>query len=151
MPLVYDCTVQLPCAETELDVGAGPVPLEPPELLPPLLDPLEEPLPEAPLDDAPPASSPPELEVPTPELLVSKPELDPVPELDPLYPLELLDPDPPLLPPPLEPRFGPFEPPDVPPPQAPMARHGPRSHVAVERRMVMVVLLSPLPSLRPGY
>jgi hypothetical protein len=125
-------------------VGAGPGPLDPtdPPLLP-LLDPLAEPLPEAPLDEPPPASSPPELEDATPELLLPWPELGPMPELDPLYPLELLEPDAPLLPPPLEPRGGPLEPLPVPPLQASTAKHGPRSHVAVQRRMIMVVPLPP--------
>lgn len=116
MPLVYDITVQLPLVEADVDVGAGPVPLEPPEEPP---DPLEEPpeevdVPDEPVPDdplvplllvpelVPPPSSPPPLLVPLDEPVPSMGPLDVPPEA------------PPELCPPLDP---PFEPPfDEPPP-----------------------------------
>jgi hypothetical protein len=152
MPLVYDCTEQLPCFEAVAAVGAVPVPLEPLELpLELLLDPLPEPLAEVLLDELPLALLP-ELEVvTTPELELVTPEPLPVlsmPELDPLDPLDPFDPDAPLLPPPLDPRGGSPDPVVFPAAQAPMARQdAPRSQVAVQCRMIMMVSLSPCQTL----
>jgi hypothetical protein len=116
MPLVYDITVQLPCFEADVAVGAGPVPLDPPEEPP---DPLEEPEevevpdePDVPDDPLVPLLLVPEL-VPPPSspLPLLVPLLEPMP--DELTPLE--DALPELAPP--EP-FPPFEPPfDEPPPK----------------------------------
>ncbi|MGH7272811.1 MAG: hypothetical protein ACREJ3_20465 [Polyangiaceae bacterium] len=136
---MYDITVQVPIDEAELDVGAGPIALDP-ELLPlpePLLDPLPEPLP-LPLDDGPPPSSPPEPEPveleppPEPEPVELEPPLEPEPdEFEPLE-FDMLKPlEPPEFCRPLLPRTPPgfvVEPP-LHAPHARAARHGTRDRI----------------------
>ncbi len=138
---MYICTLQLPWVEAEVAVGAGPVPLDPPELPPELLlDPPPELLLEVPLDETPPPSSPPELEVPRIELPL---ELVPAPDVEsePLE-LELNDPLEPLEPP-LEPPLKPGVPVVPPPPHAAIATHGTSIHVEAQLRIVILGSLSP--------